>query len=209
MIKIGAWVERFPLLQTTECVPNEKNGNRHHRQRYLAFGRGQESGTVHGIYRSVGTDPNSFGTLRENESELFAFYGERKLALAFRTNDDSLAPILFEPRGKDDSEQYLKVSDWIFDVRIICLRPRLKESEPKELNNKLESGKRCEGFCVGKILAALGLAHNSVEIWSFILSQKKDPKMTLVMLCSIHPTKEGGLRNKMSYLLSYLLRMER
>ena len=111
MIKIGAWVERFPLLQTTECVPNEKNGNRHRRQRYLAFGRGQESGTVHGIYRSVGTDPNSFGTLRENESELFAFYREKKLALAFRTNYNSLVPILFEPRGKDGLEQYLNGSN--------------------------------------------------------------------------------------------------
>ena len=73
--------------------------------------RGQESSTVHGIYRSVGTNPDSVGSLRENESELFAFYGERKLALAFRTNDYSLVPILFEPRGKDDLEQYLKVSN--------------------------------------------------------------------------------------------------
>ena len=33
-------------------------------------------------------------------------------------------------RGNDDSEQYLKVSAWIFDVKIIYLRPRLKESDP-------------------------------------------------------------------------------
>ena len=33
-------------------------------------------------------------------------------------------------RGNDDSEQCLKVSTWIFDVKIICLRPCLKESDP-------------------------------------------------------------------------------
>ena len=97
----------------------------------IPFERGQESSTIHRIYRFVGTYPDYFGTLREHESELFAIYGEKNLALVFRTNNNSLAPILFQLLGKDDSEQYLKVSDWIFDVRIICLRPRLKEPNRK------------------------------------------------------------------------------
>jgi len=94
---------------------------------------------------------------------LFAFYWGKKLALTFRIIDESLAPIWYVPRGNDGSEKYKKLSDFIFDVRTIYLRPRLKESDLKELNNKLESGKVWE-FCIEKIITALELAHNSVEI---------------------------------------------
>ncbi len=114
-----------------------------------------ESGTVHGIYKV-----ENFTSLRFS---LWAFYGSRKLSFALvdtvrvyteKSLNDGLNSTFCLPldiNTLDSSQQarpFLSLTDWVWDVRVIATD--YKGDESKEL----------------KLLSAVGLAQNIVEIWS-------------------------------------------
>ena len=112
-----------------------------------------ESGTVHGIYK--------VDNFSNDKLSLWAFYGGRKISFAL-IDSKLLSPdesALGGPVGISldivhlDAIQKprssLCLTDWIWDIRVIC--PEYKSDQANEV----------------KILAAVGLAQNTVEIWSF------------------------------------------
>ena len=135
--------------------------------RFLAFS-GAEGGTVHGMKKCVGTVD-----VGNRNMDLWLFYGGRRVSLVFldpqpanlTMSDDEYSPFTHLPIESQEtiSESY-QACDWIWDVRSI------RVADPKPMSDNGSSF---------RVLTALGLAHNSVEILSFT-SNRKNGKLSVV-----------------------------
>jgi len=137
MVSKGPWVE-LTVNNTT--------------YRHLLF---DEGGTIHGFdqMRDCGKRKAKVG---HELRDLWFFYGGRCLSFAAIDMKIMLSPkFSSDPRNpftllKTPSGKMIRLSDWIWDVRALTFVNECSDSD--------------EDF---RILTAVGLSHNTVELWSF------------------------------------------
>jgi WD40 repeat protein/NAD-dependent SIR2 family protein deacetylase len=164
---------RGPWIELNIC--NSLNSEEKQSFTYLAFD-GDDSGTIHNIQQCVG-GPFLFGKNRiRTQSCPWMIYGGRKMALCFvdiqRQEDNSLHspfdPLYFSSKGDGASDKPTKLgkthtfTDWIYDLRSIVVSPGTNSTSD--------------------ILTAVGLAHNTVEIWKFSSSENNE-SVVLSTMC--------------------------
>ena len=173
--------------------------------RFLAFS-GSEGGTVHGMKKCVGSIVIEHDQTQKREKDLWTFYGGRMLSFVLidskinlKCDDDhddlgnyspfSKLPVTTDTcsrtrtrtriEGNLSIEESYHASDWIHDVRAIQVPARVPDNEQRgeSTSTSTSTSSTCNSF---RLLVALGLAHNCVEIISMSSKRGGDGKLSLV-----------------------------
>ncbi len=154
---------------------------------HLAFGKHHaDSGTVHGIIRVPSKFDFSENSERLSFSTVWAFHGGKKLSFAFIDMASSMSTTIHFD-GFDDCQEkqpYLKLTDWIWDVRVLNLS---RDGSNKKLN----------------FLSAIGMAQNVVEIWSLHSREEKSLSVNVPTLRSLKLRKIICDQRCITYSLSF------
>ena len=173
LIGRGPYVTVVPLKYPSEQDGDifEDNSLDEQLLNHFAFGgRDAESGTVHGIHKVT-------TCCRKDKRNMWAFHGGKKISFALMdiavsdtknyrklSQQISFTMTSFHVKNTehDEKREHLSLNDWIWDVRVLTTDQERKDDDAIDV----------------KFLSAIGMAQNTVEIWS-LFSQRTSQVPTL------------------------------